>query len=120
MDARIAIGPNRLLMQKIWFVPNGCQAFFNGEVEVDLIPLTVMTHVRKIELFISDVCLSCEPEFECGRQRMRAGGCVSGAKVEITPVPSGPNTDDIIHFRVRWRRFDVCGLEMILDKLIGF
>ena len=115
-----ALNPTRLLRQEIGLIPNGCQAFCDGEVVVDLIPVSGMTHVRKIEPFVSDVCHPCEPEFECGRQRMRAGGGVSGAKVEIALVPPSPNIDDIIHFRVRGRRFDVCGLEMFLDKLIGF
>jgi len=115
----IASGDNCRLLQEIWIVPDGYQTFFDGEVQVDLIPLTVMTHVRKVEPFVSDVCHSCEPEFECGRQRMRAGGGVSGTKIEVTPVPLCPNIDYIIHFRVRGRRFDVCGFEMLLDSLIG-
>ncbi len=49
----------------MWFVPDGCQAFFNGEVVVDLIPIPGMTHVRKIEPFVSDVCHYSEPDFEC-------------------------------------------------------
>lgn len=42
----------------MWFVPDGCQAVFNGEVVVDLIPIPGMAHVRKIEPFVSDVCHS--------------------------------------------------------------
>jgi len=79
-----------------------------------------MTHVRKIKPFISDVSHSGEPEFECGRERMRAGRGVSSAKVEIALVPSGLNIDDIVDFRVRGRRFDICRLEMFLNKLISF
>jgi len=120
MATRIDTVPSRLLTQKIWFVPNGCQTFFNGEVEIDLIPVPGMTHVRKIELFISDVSHSGEPEFECGRERMRAWRGVSSAKVEIALVPPGPNIDDIIQFRVRGRRFDICRLEIFLNKLIAF
>ena len=87
---------------------------------VYLIPVPGMTHVSKVESFVSDVCHSCKPEFECGRQRMRAGGGVSGAKVEVALVPSGPNIDNIIHFRVSGRSFDVFRLEMFLNKFIGF
>ena len=90
---------NRLLMQEICFVPIGYQTFFNEDVEVDLVPLTVMTHVRKIGPLVSHICQSFETEFECGRRRMRAGGDAIGAKVEITLVPRGPNIDYIIHFR---------------------
>ena len=115
----IASGDNCRLLQEIWIVPDGYQTFFDGEVEVDLIPLTVMTHVRKVEPFVSNVCHSCELEFERRRQSMRAGGGVSSAKVEITPIPPRPNIDHIVQFRVRGRRFDVCGFEMLLDKLIG-
>ncbi len=104
----------------MWFVPDGCKAFFNGEVVVDLIPIPGMTHVRKIKPFVSDVCHSSEPDFECGRQGIRAGGGVSGAKVEVAPVPSSPDINDIIDFRVRGPRFDVFRLEMFFNKLISF
>ena len=87
---------------------------------VYLIPVPGMTHVSKVESFVSDVCHSCKPEFECGRQRMRAGGGVCGAKVEVALVPPGPNIDHIIDFRISGRSFDMCRLEMFLDKLIGF
>jgi hypothetical protein len=64
----------RHLTQEMRLVPDGFKTFFNRDVVVYLIPTPCMMHVGMVESFVSDVCHSCKPELECGRQRIRAGG----------------------------------------------
>ena len=100
--------------------PNGCEAFTQSEIRVNLSPLPSVPHVCEVELTISLVLHAGETSFKVRGNSIGMGTRISGSEVEVALMPSGEDVRQIIESCILWRRFKVLGLQVLFDQFLGF
>ncbi len=99
--------PIRSLRQEVRIISDGCQAFFQGSVKEDLIPLAVVPHIGEIEPVLSLVAHPSKSNLEFGRDSFRMRARIGCAEIEIAPAPFGEEICDVVELRLFRRRFHV-------------